>query len=55
MAHFASHLFGNYGECWIARGRWGDEKRSPISFTQCPRGRSEVERVREREIDREGV
>ena len=26
MAHYVSHLIGNYGECWIARGRWGRER-----------------------------
>ena len=49
MAHYASHLIGNDGECWIARGRWGDGKRSPSSFAQHPHGGEEVERERERE------
>ena len=46
MAHCASHLIGNYGECWIARGRWGDGKRPPSSFAQHPHGGEEVERER---------
>ena len=42
VAHFANHLFANQGECWMARGRWGE------SSEEVERGR-----VREREREKE--
>ena len=50
MAHYVSHLSGNCGEYWIARGRWGMEKgHHPHSQSDHTAGRRSRERERERE------
>ena len=55
MAHCASHLIGNYGECWIARGRWGGWKEVTILIrTASTRRGGGRERERERASDARG-
>ena len=49
MAHYVSHLSGNCGEYWIARGRWGGWKKvTTLIHTVTTRRVGGRERERER-------